>query len=102
VSPTCKNPQENQFFRIHHIKEQEKKTRVYAVVTGGRPTCKLNNSVAHPDPGSGSFLTTGSGMGDPDPGSGMNNPRELRNNLLGLNYLNSLMRIRDGKYSDPG
>jgi hypothetical protein len=27
---------------------------------------------------------------------------ELRNHFLGLKYLNSLMRIRDGKYSDPG
>ena len=36
-----------------------------------------------------------------DPGSGMNNP-EFRNHFFGLKYLNSLMRIRDGKKSDPG
>jgi hypothetical protein len=38
-------------------------------------------------------------------GSGMNNLNhisELRRNLfLGLKYLNSLMRIRDGKNADP-
>jgi hypothetical protein len=28
--------------------------------------------------------------------------RELKNHFLGLKYLNSLMRIRDGKNSDPG
>ncbi len=47
------------------------------------------NSVA--DPGSGAFLSPGSGMGkslDPDPGSGMNIPdpiriRELRNSFHG-------------------
>jgi hypothetical protein len=31
----------------------------------------------------------------------MNNP-EFRNHFLGLKYLNSLMRIRDGDSSDPG
>jgi hypothetical protein len=45
---------------------------------------------------------------DPDLGSesGMNNPdhisEEHRKFFLGLKYLNSLMRIRDGKNSDPG
>ncbi len=65
----------------------------------------LKTSVAAP--GSGAFLTPGSGMGkDSGSGSGMNNPdhisifRDLRNNFLGLKYLNSLMRIRDGKNSD--
>jgi hypothetical protein len=53
--------------------EQEKKTRVYAVVTGGKPTC-----VADPDSGYGAFLTPGPGMGKKSrSGSGMNNPREL-------------------------
>ncbi len=52
------------------------------------------SSVADPDPGSGAFLTPGSGMGrksasgsgifDADPGSGMEKSR-----------------IRDGKKSDP-
>jgi hypothetical protein len=36
---------------------------------------------------------------DEQPGSYF---RELRNHLFGLKYLNSLMRIRDGKNSDPG
>ena len=39
-------------------------------------------------------------------GSGMNNPdhisESLKNNFLGLKHLNSLMRIRDGKNTDPG
>jgi hypothetical protein len=37
-------------------------------------------SVADPDPGSGAFLTPGSGMVEsqhPDPGSGMNNPDHI-------------------------
>jgi hypothetical protein len=75
------------------------------------------------DPGSGAFLTPGSGIRDPgwvksqdpDPGSGIRDeqPRsyflELRNHFFGLKYLNSLMRIqdpgsgiRDGNNSDPG
>jgi hypothetical protein len=40
----------------------------------------LEISVADPDPGSGAFLTRGSGMGrsqHPDPGSGMNNPDHI-------------------------
>ncbi len=40
----------------------------------------LNISVADPDPGSGAFLTPGSGMGKNQPGSYF---RELRNNILG-------------------
>jgi hypothetical protein len=53
----------------------------------------LPGSIADPDPGSGDFLTPGTGMGknqDPDPGSGfgMNIPdyfsdRELRKKFLG-------------------
>ncbi len=72
-------------------------------------------SVADPDPGSGAFLTPGSGMGEKSgPGSGIRNEQpgsyflELRNHFFGLKYLNSLMRIRDkririrdGKKSDP-
>jgi hypothetical protein len=52
--------------------------------------------------GSGSgirLFTSGSGIRDEQPGSYF---LELRNNFLGLKYLNSLMRIRDGKNSDPG
>ena len=48
----------------------------------------------HPDPGSG--------IRDEQPGSYF---LELRNHFfafLGLKYLNSLMRIRDGDSSDPG
>ncbi len=70
-------------------------------------------SVADPDPGSGAFLTPGSGMGkkswsgpgfrirDDQPGSYF---LELRNHFFGLNYLNSLMRIRDPEWkkSVPG
>jgi hypothetical protein len=66
-------------------------------------------SVADPDPETGAFLTPESGMGKKS-GSGSRiwdeQPRsyflELRNHFFGLKYLNSLMRIRDGKNSDPG
>ncbi len=61
---------------------------------------------------SGAFMTPGSGMGkkirtrirDPDPWwtTRIIFPSELRHNFFGLKYLNSLMRIRDGKNSDPG
>jgi hypothetical protein len=74
------------------------------------------------DPGSGAFLTPGSGTRDPGwlkksrfgsgiliwdehPGSYF---RELKETIFGLKYFNSLMRmrmrlrIRDGKNSDPG
>ncbi len=59
------------------------------------------------DPGSGAFFTPGSGMGKKSgSGSGMNKPNHISESLeiifLGLKYLNSLMRIRDGKNSDPG
>jgi hypothetical protein len=70
------------------------------------------SSVADPDPGSGAFLTPGSGMGkksgirirDEQPGSYF---LELRNHFMGLKifnlkYFNSFMRIRNGKNSDPG
>jgi hypothetical protein len=65
------------------------------------------------DPGSGAFLTPGSGMGRKSAsGSGIRHEQtgsyflELRNHFLvflGLIYLNSLMRIRDPgwKKSDP-
>jgi hypothetical protein len=57
------------------------------------PPYKPDGSVADPDPGSGAFLT---------PGSGMNNPVESLN-LTGLKkYLNSLMRIQIRNLFDPG
>ncbi len=74
-------------------------------------------SVADPDPGSGAFLTPGSGMGrksasgsgirDEQPGSYLLELRKLETIFfvfLGLKYLNSLLRIRDPgwKKSDPG
>jgi hypothetical protein len=65
----------------------------------------LQSSVADPDPGSGAFLTLGSGMGKKS-GSGMNNPDHISESLetifLGLKYVNSFMCIRDGKNDDPG
>ncbi len=53
------------------------------------------------DPGSGMSRksASGSGIQDEQPGSYF---LELRNHFLGLKYLNSLMRIRDGDSSDPG
>jgi hypothetical protein len=64
-------------------------------------------SVCGSDPGFGAFLTPGSGMGKKSgSGSGMNNPDHISECLetifFGLKYLNSFMRIRDGKNSDPG
>ncbi len=61
------------------------------------------------DPGSGAFLTPGSGTGKKS-GSGMNNPdnsESLKNTFSGLKYLNSLMWIRDMgmekiRIRDPG
>jgi hypothetical protein len=60
----------------------------------------LEISVADPDPESGAFLTPGSGMSKKSGfGSGMNNPDHIsegfKNKFFGLEYLNSLMRIRD-------
>jgi hypothetical protein len=57
-------------------------------------------SAADPDPGSGTILTPGSGMGKKlGSGSGMINPENISDNVetifVGLKYLNSLMRIRD-------
>ncbi len=73
------------------------------------PQSRLLFSVADPDPGSGAFLTLGSGMGRKSAsGSGIRDEQpgsyflELRNHFFGLKYLNSLMRIRDGNSSDPG
>jgi hypothetical protein len=64
---------------------------------------------ADPDPGSGAFLTPGSGIGKKSgSGSGMNNQDRiswsLETHFFGLKYLNSLMRIRDPgwKMTDPG
>jgi hypothetical protein len=66
------------------------------------PFLGVNTSVADPDPGSSAFLTPGSGMGKQSvSGSGIRNEQpgsyfvKLRNHFLGLNYLNSLIRIRD-------
>jgi hypothetical protein len=57
------------------------------------------------DPGSGAFLIPGSGMGKKSgSGSGMNNPDHISDSLetiFWVKILNSLMRIRDGKSSDP-
>jgi hypothetical protein len=55
----------------------------------------LGPSVADPDPGSGAFLTPGSGIRNrffPDPGSRIPNPYfwELRDNFLGKKFYNSL------------
>jgi hypothetical protein len=47
----------------------------------------------------GNISGYGSGIGMNKPGSYF---LELRNHFLGLKYLNSLMRIRDGKISNPG
>jgi hypothetical protein len=66
-------------------------------------------NVADPDPGSVAFdpwirdgkisgFVSGIRIWDEQPRSYF---RELRNNFL-VEYLNSLMRIRDGKNSDPG
>jgi hypothetical protein len=55
-------------------------------------------SVVDPDPGSGAFLTSRSGIRAGQPGSFF---RELSNNFFGLKYIHSLMRIRDAKTSDP-
>jgi hypothetical protein len=72
------------------------------------------SSVADLDPGLGAFLTPGSGIRNgrkSASGSGIREEQpgsyflELRNHFfafLGLKYLNSLMRIRDGDSSDPG
>jgi hypothetical protein len=58
-------------------------------------------SIADPDPGSGAFLTPGSGMGRKSAsGSGMNNPDHIFQSLettflvfLGLKYPGSATRI---------
>jgi hypothetical protein len=63
------------------------------------------SSVADPDPGSGAFLTPRSKMDQKiGSGSGLNNPpgSYLLELFFGSKYLNSLMRIRDGKNSYPG
>jgi hypothetical protein len=58
--------------------------------------------VADPDPGSGAFLTPGSGMGNiSGSGSGMNNPDHTISDAdLGSGM--EKMRTRDGKILDPG
>jgi hypothetical protein len=67
-------------------------------------------SVVDPDPGSGAFLTPGSGMGRKSASeSGMNNQDHIFYSVetiflvfWGLKYLNSLMRIQVGIKSDLG
>ncbi len=61
----------------------------------GSESTTLRSSVADPDPGSGAFLTPGSGIGFfwiPDLGSWIPNPYfwELSDNFLGKNFNNSL------------
>jgi hypothetical protein len=67
--------------------------------------CTLT-SVAGPDPGSGAFLTTGSGMGKKSgSGSGMNNPDHISLSLetiFWIEILKFLKQIRDGNNSEPG
>jgi hypothetical protein len=67
---------------------------------------KLSAAIRVADPGSVAFwpLDPGSGMSKKS-GSGMNNTDHISESLetiFGLKYLNSLMRIRDGKYLNPG
>jgi hypothetical protein len=56
-------------------------------------------SVADPYPGSGAFLTPGSGVGKKlGSGSEMNNPDYISESLetfFGFKYINSLMQIQD-------
>ncbi len=63
--------------------------------------CFPLNSVADPDPGSGAFLTPGSGIRYEQPGSYF---LELINHYVGLKYLNSSTRFLDpgGKKFGPG
>jgi hypothetical protein len=61
-------------------------------------------SVADPDPGPFGPLDPGSGTRKKS-GSGMNNPDHISESLekiVCVKMINSLMRIRDGKISDPG
>jgi hypothetical protein len=84
-------------------------TNISGLIFTRWPNMKYNenpvSSAADPDPGSSAFLTPGSGMGKKSGfGSGMYNPdhiSECLETILGLKYLNSLMRIRVGKKSDP-
>jgi hypothetical protein len=71
--------------------------------------CLVKFSVSNPYPGSGAFLTPGSGMGKKSgSGSGIRDKQpgsyflELRNPFFGLKYLNSLMRIRDPGWKKVG
>jgi hypothetical protein len=58
-------------------------------------TDATETSVADPDLGSGMGKKSGYG-------SGMNNPDHISESFFGLKYINSFMRIRDGKNSDSG
>ncbi len=80
-------------------------TVIRKFVLFGKDKMTVDTIVA--DLGSFAFLTLGSGMGkNSGSGSGMNNQdhifERLRNQIFGLKNLNSLMRIWDGKYLDPG
>jgi hypothetical protein len=64
-----------------------------------------------PDPGSGAFLTPGSGIREDRKsasGAGIRDEQpgsyfpELKNHFLGLKYLNSLTRIRDPGWRQLG
>jgi hypothetical protein len=72
----------------------------------------IYTSVADPDPGSGAFLTPGTGMGNksaPVSGSGMNSPDHISESLETIFWVKILQffdadpgyGIRDGKYSNP-
>jgi hypothetical protein len=84
---------------------------------GGSCTCRALlmsyvKSLVDPDPGSGAFLTPGSGMGRKSAsGSGIRDEQpgsyflELRNHFFGVKIYKIVLkiaRIRDGDSSDPG
>jgi hypothetical protein len=96
----------------------QKKKYLFPLVC--QPCGHYSNSLADPDPGSGAFLTPGSGLRDPGWVKSQDQPRsyfpELRNHFWGLKYLNSGCGsgirdpgwkefgsgIQDGKKFDPG
>jgi hypothetical protein len=77
------------------------------IYIGKASTC-LPHSVADPDPGSGAFLTPGSGIQDEQKtririrDDKPNHISESSETIFELKYLNSLMRIWDGKNLVPG
>ncbi len=63
----------------------------------------MASSVADPDPGSGAFLSRGSGIGKKSgSGSGMKNPDYITESLETRDPGRKKIRIRGGKNSDPG